>query len=345
MKKKITIRDIAKRANVSVATVSNVINNINKVSDETREKILKIIEELEYQPDFTARSLSNRKSNLIGIILPLIEEDSNQSTLLRDNPFYSEFISGVEYEARKHGYDVLITGIAKNQSCKEWVDKRNLDGLIFLGIYPEILYQEMQKLNIPIVLIDSDKAHSYGFYNISIDDVLGGYIATKHLLSLGHTKIALATGSLEDSNVNFNRYIGYKKALEEHNIDVSDDLIFIDNISFDGGYKLGNEILKSNKNITAIFSVADIVAYGIMKCFHDNKIKIPDDYSIVGFDNLKVGEFVYPPLTTINQNIFQKGIVAVDTIINHIENKEAFNKNIELPIELIVKNSTKKVDI
>lgn len=337
---KITIRDVAKHAGVSVATVSNVLNNINKASEETRQAVLQTIKELDYQPNLTARSLSTKKSNLIGVMIPLVERLS-----ISTNPFYSEFVSGVEYSARQKGYDVLLTGLTKDQSCKEWVNKRNLDTIIFLGICNQPLLEELKSLHVPVVLTDTF-VDSNLFYKIEIDDEYGGYIATKHLIELGHRHIAMIVPEVRYSGVNLMRFKGYKKALAEANIPLNEKLIFSEGIetSWQGGYKLGEQILNSEEEITAVFAVADILAFGLMKYLKQMDKKIPEDYSIVGFDDLEFCNYASPGLTTVRQDIFSKGVAATEAAIGIIEEKDN-NKCTKtvLPLELIIRESTKKI--
>lgn len=341
--KRITIRDVAKYTGVSVATVSNVINGIVKTSDETRENILKAIKDLGYQPNFTAKSLANGKSYLIGIMLPIIEEGDDFSILLKNNPFFSEFISGIEYTSRLNGYDVLITGIEKDKKCKDWIYKRNIDGIILLGMYPMTFFEEIYELRLPMIIIDAYEEYTSMFHRITIDDEHGGYIATKHLLELGHKRIALVTGNINNSGVNYNRYKGYTRALSEAGISYDKNIVFEDHMDFDGGYRIGNKIMELNDNITAVFAVADIVAFGVIRAFKDKGKKVPEDYSIVGFDNIKFCEYMSPGLTTISQNIYEKGIVAAETIINNIEDTNLPHQNIKQPIELIIRESTRRI--
>jgi LacI family transcriptional regulator len=333
MRKGITIRDVAKNAGVSVATVSNVLNNVNKVSEKTKERILKIMEEMDYQPDFTARSLAMKRSKLLGIILPPEEEDSGPNTALQDNPFYSEFISGVEYTARREGYDLLITGVSTENGCKEWVLKRKLDGLILFGISSEKLTDDLE---LPKIIIDSAAEVSTNCLQLGVDDLIGGYLATKHLIELGHPNIALATGKIGTSQVNSRRYHGYQKALQEHNLK---EIIFEKEVSFNGGFRIGEDILKY-REITAVFAVADIMAFGLIKAFRSNGRKVPQDYSVVGFDDLRICEFSTPGLTTIKQNVVDKGMIAAELLIDKIKGGEEVNRNIVLPVELVIRETT-----
>lgn len=343
MKRKVTIRDVAKYAGVSVATVSNVINNIDKASDETREMVLKSIKEIGYQPDFVARCLAKGKSNLIGVMLPITEKGDEPYLLLRDNPFFSEFISGIDFISRKRGYDFLISGIESGQQCKEWVTKRNLDGIIMLGMLPRSFFNEMEEINLPVVLIDAYEEFATRFHRIMADDKNGGYLATKHLISLGHRHIVFVTGSVKQSGVNRERFEGYKKALQEAGITPDPGLIFEDHVTFEGGYQAGKRIMESGGEITAVVTVADVVAFGLINVFRDHGKTVPDDYSVVGFDDIQLCKYVVPRLTTVRQNIFKKGVAAVEAIISDIELPSETSETKILSVELIQRESTKKL--
>lgn len=342
MKKSVTIKDVAKLANVSVATVSNVINNIDKASPETKQKVLKVMKDLDYSPNYTARSLVCKKSGLIGIIFALSDKTPVYKTLMNDNPFYTEYISGIECIARENDYDVLITGIDDEKKCKEWILKRNIDGVIFLGNYSNKIKKELGELQIPFALTDV-----YGQNlicpSIGIDDELGGYIAAKHLIDYGHKKIAFATSPLVPKSVNYYRYEGYKRALAEANIPLDKNMVFEGDICFEGGLNIGNRILKDKNKITAIIAAADVVAFGIIKAINNCGKSVPDHYSLVGFDDIKECLYVTPTLTTIHQDIFQKGILTVKAVLQWIEKGENKNSRVELPLKLVNRESTRKI--
>lgn len=341
MTKRITIKEVAKHAGVSVATVSNVLNNINKASEETKEKVLNAVSELKYQPDYTARSLSMKKSNIIGVILPVINDGDLVSSMLRDNPFYAEFLSGIECNARKHGYDIMISGI-ENDDYRKWILKRNFDGLIFLGIYHEAIFATLGETDMPAVLVDSYENYKNNFYNIGIDDEYGGYIAAKHLIDKGHTKIAVITGDISKSPVNRKRIEGYKRSLSEAKIEFNDERVITTDVSFDGGYNIGKKI--GETDVTAVFAVADIMALGIVKGIIESGKKVPDDISVIGFDDLSIAKYGIIGLTTVKQDIFSKGIKAVEVIIDFIENDKKYEKAIVMPIEIVERETVKNLN-
>jgi len=341
MKKNTTIKDVARYAQVSIATVSNVLNNVDKASEETKRKVMEAVHTLEYHPNVNAQSLVRQKSNLIGLIFPLSKHLPVYKTFMGDNPFYTEYICGVECSARSRGYDVLITGAGDERQCKEWISKRKIDGAIIMGKYPDSIVKELEELQIPFVMTDAHGMYSERQGSVGINDELGGYIATKHLTDLGHKMIAFAAGDLDYiGGVNHQRYQGYQRALEEVGINSHNGLVFIGTVSFDGGYEIGFKIMERLEPITAVVTVADIMAFGILKSFTVAGRRVPEDYSVVGFDDLKECAYVTPGLTTIRQDIFQKGAITAETLINGIEYEKSINSHVELPLTLIIRNST-----
>lgn len=346
MNKRITIKDVAKYANVSSATVSYVINDVKKVSDKTKTRVFEAIKELNYYPDFTAVSLSKKKSNLIGIILPLTKD--SPASVFKNNLYYNEFVSGVEVIARNSKLDTMIAGVANPEECKRWVKSRNLDGLIFLGLFPKSLYNEMKLLNIPIVLIDTYEKHTNLFSHVQVNDELGGYLATKHLIELGHRDIAFIATTLKSSPVDRKRYQGYQSALIEAGIKLNENLIFQNkDITFENGMMVAQEIISYKGELTGIVSVSDILAIGVIKALQQKGKRVPDDYSVVGFDDLTISQFTTPGLTTIRQDSFEKGKSAASLLANLIElsvTEELAvtdHETVTLPVELIVRESTR----
>jgi len=338
--KKVTIRDVAKHAGVSVASVSYVLNNVDKITPETKKRILNAIKELDYKPNMMARGLSNGKSGLIGICLPITEKGDIPGDLLENNPFFSEFISGIEYTTRNKGYDILISGLGKNMRYKDWIQRRMMDGLIILGVYPKNLFEEIKGLDIPIVLSDAYEEYAMDFHRVMINDELGGYIATKHLIDLGHKRIAFVSGSIKNSFINRYRYQGYVKALKEAGIKTDKSLIFEEHVTFNGGYSVGEKMRQSGCNATAVFVAADIMAIGLLKSYIEANYKVPEDLSIIGFDNIKFAQYSIPGLTTVKQDIFMKGRISAEMILNDLEDGKRTNHSVILQPELIIREST-----
>ena len=339
MKKRVTIKDVAREAEVSIATISYVINNKDNLSKETIEKVNNTIRRLNYIPDLSARSLVNKKSTLIGIVIPQTEPGKQ---LMFNNPFYSEFISGVEYTARLNGYHIIISGADADESYLEISKKRNLDGIIILGAYPEEFFSDLKKSSIPIVLIDSYCDDHY-FHSIQINDRYGGYIATRYLIENGHRDIALLTGKIKKDGVSEKRYQGYKDALKEYEIPYRPDYVFEGLVDYDYGLNIADRILNSSRNLTAVFSTADIMAMGLIRRLKVLGVKIPDDMSVIGFDDVYITKLIDPGLTTVKQNIFLKGETSVKLILDCINGKQRGKQEIILPIEIVERDTVKRL--
>lgn len=337
MKKKISIYDIAKYINVSPATVSYVINGVHKVSEETKQKVLAAIEELGYVPDHNARSLSTGKSHLIGLFLPL----DDASIAFLQNPFYVEFIGGLEQGIANYDYDIVI-GYQKNQNnFKDWARSRGLDGIVMLGTYPKNVYEDIKKLNIPVVLTDIYEEYADEFHNVRINDEKGMFLATKHLIEKGHKNIGFV-GARNFSLVDKNRYHGYVKAMKEYNLTIDESNLYDCFATFDDGYAIADNIMK-NKELTAIVCSADIIAIGIMKRYKELGKDLPNDLSIVGFDDISDAKYIYPGITTIRQDIGQKGKMAARIIVDNLENEVNTKTVITLEPILIERESVKSI--
>ncbi|MTH53047.1 LacI family DNA-binding transcriptional regulator [Bacillus mangrovi] len=339
MKRKVTIKDVARHAGVSSASVSYVLNGKNKVSASTKEKIKRAIDELQYMPDLTAISLSKKQSKLIGLLKIL----SHDSTLpvFQNNLYYNEFISGVESVARGHGYDILLAGISSADECSQWVQRRNLDGLIVMNASGPVAEELAKDIAIPMVLVDGYDIQAESCHKLNIDDERGGYLATNHLLSLGHTVIAMAVGAAADSPVDEQRIKGYKKALSEYGVPFKAGLIFESGDStLESSLHTGRMILESGEPVTAIFATSDALCLGIMRVFASAGRRVPEDLSITGFDDLNVSQYLTPSLTTISQDILKKGTKTAEMIFSALF---GCGKEIQaevLPVELAVREST-----
>lgn len=339
--KRTTIKDVARMAGVSPAVVSYIINGREgKASEDTIERVKQAIKELNYIPNLSARSLVNNKSKLIGVIIPQTED---YKQMLLQNPFYSEIVSGIESKARERGYHIILSGVDKGESYCDTSIQRNLDGAIIMGIYEENFYDELKLAKIPIVLIDSYIKHKF-FYSIGIDDEYGGYMATKYLINCGHKNIAMVTGNIRKEGVNEKRFLGYKKALKEAKIPYNHDFVFEKSVSYEYGHEAG-ALISNISDITAVFATADLMAFGVIKGILESGKKVPDDISVIGFDNISVSKIFIPPLTTVSQDITLKGITAAEVLINAIEKNEDYEvKETLLPLGIIERTTVKKIN-
>lgn len=340
MMKKATIKDVAREVGVSTATVSYVLNGkSDKVSPETIERINQAIERLNYIPDYSARSLVKNQSRLIGVVIPQTEAHRQ---LILENPFYSEVISGIESKLREHGYHLIMSGVDKGGSYLDLSIQRNLDGAIIMGIYQESFYEDLKKIKIPIVLIDSYVNDHY-FKNIGIDDEYGGYLATQYLIGKGHTNIGLVTGEIRRDGVIEKRFLGYKKAMREANLFYNPDYVFEGSMSYEHGMKMGQLIAQKFPEITAVFATADMVAFGVIKSLMDEGKKVPEDVSVIGFDDISFSRMFYPSLTTVKQDIAGKGAMAGEQLLNLIQNGSAGESmEVTIPVRIVERESVRQ---
>lgn len=341
MIKKITIKDVAKQSGVSTAAVSYVLNGkLDKVSEETARIVKEAVKQLNYVPDFSARSLVKNKSMLIGVIIPQTEE--NREVVL-GNPFYNDLISSVEAKARENGYHILLARVEKGRGCLDMSIQRNLDGAIILGAYEENYCGELNKIMMPVVFLDS-YVNNDNFYMIGIDDVYGGYIATKHLISKGHSDIAFAAGTIKKQGVMEKRFLGYRKALDEAGIPFRQEYIYDNAVSYDCGFESGRRIVQSKQQITAVFATADVIAFGVINGIKACGKQVPEDYSVIGFDDLSITKMFTPQLTTVKQDIAQKGMIAAELLIDILEGRNTKGiKEIMLSLHIIERETVREL--
>lgn len=337
---KITIKEIADLAGVSIATVSNVLNNKGRVSEETRQLVLEMVKKYNYTPNLSARSLKSNQSHLISVILPHLRRGE-----LEDSPFFWQIISAIEQGAHGEKFHIILTGTPDKEDL-DFVQGRNLDGVIAIGVNEDHdLFSKLHNRNIPCVFIDSHIT-SKPVYQVNSNDKLGGYLGTKYLASLNHEKIILVSGikgNIEESKgVYYQRWLGYKQALEELGIDYDPSLVIGGEGTATGGYHAAQEILEKITEKTAVFALSDIAAMGLVRGLTELGVFVPDQVSIMGYDDIFHASFMFPSLTTIRQNIYLKGQQAINLLLQQIKGKEVTNKQIMLPVELVIRNSTRK---
>lgn len=334
-----TLKDVALKAGVSSAAVSYALNGKRRISEDTMRRIQAAVEELDYVPDLNARGLSTRDSKLIGVVVPKTETGD---TLMFQNSFYGEILGSIEYCARQRGYHILVSATDANESYLTLAKQRNLDGIIVIGMYPSEFYRQMKKTNIAIVLIDSYCNDRY-YHNIRIDDAYGSYLATSHLLGKNHRDIAFFCGQIKQNGVMKKRLLGYRQALEEFGIPYRPEYVFEGMIDYNSGVVSAGRLMASGIPATAVVAAADILAIGATKGFFEAGRTVPDDYSIVGFDDVEVARYMTPGLTTVRQLIPLKGRKAVELLLNNIENPDLPKQEEILPLELVERGSVREL--
>ncbi|SHH00527.1 LacI family DNA-binding transcriptional regulator [Tepidibacter thalassicus] len=331
----VTIKDVAKKAGVSISTVSRVINNSKPVSNEIRQRVLKIIKETGYVPNPLARSLVTKKSQLIGVIVPDISDF-----------FMGELLNGIEEVGKIYDYDILLcNSYGEPDEELKYINllrSKQVAGIIFVSWKIEEKHvQAIKNGNIPAVYI-SKNAREFDVYSVSIDNFEAAYEMTKYLIENGHKKIAFIKSSVQDSIMDSDRFKGYKKALEESNMQLDESLIKEGDATSESGYYLMNEIFEIKNIPDAVFATNDEVAVGVINCILDNGYKVPEDISVAGFNDIKLASIYRPSITTIKQPIYDMGAVSIRMIVKMINEEEIVDKNIYLPYKLIERQSVSK---
>lgn len=339
-KQPLTIRDIAQIAGVSHMTVSRVLNGNKNVSKVTQEKIQKIIDEYDYIPNDSARNLKLNDTKSIGVF-------SNNI----NNPFLSKMVQAIELKLQKFDYSVFLTIITANENLVVSVNKqikaKKLNGLIFIGGYSTFNQEDFKSFDIPVVFTTinpgkvGEKNKSSSVY---INDRKSSFLAVDYLCKLGHKKIGIIASGKGKRSIGKDRLDGYFDALEFNNLKIDSDLIKMagDSSSIEEAYLLTKSLIREKKQISAIFAITDMFAIGVLRALADEKIKVPEEISVVGFDGIELGEFTVPRLTTIQQPIEEMAEESVKIIIDMIEN-ESIGKDVEFETFLKQRNSCKEV--
>lgn len=307
-----TIKDVAKRAGVSIATVSRVLNNLPGYSDETRQIVMKAVEETGYQPNAIARGLINKRTQTIGVLLPSVSSS-----------FSSELLHGIEQYANDSNYSVVIcnTGDDGNRTLKylQVLREKQVDGVIFASeALKDEYYQAIQSMGIPTTLVSSHSDRKSVPY-VKVDDFKASYDAVSYLIGKGHTRIAMIAGTKEDRIAGVPRVNGYLQALQDRGLTFREQDLVHGDFKFESGQSAMEELHRQSSGITAVFAASDEMAIGALSYAATHGIRIPDDISLIGYDDLKLAEMVVPSLTTIHQPLSDMGALACQKLISMIE--------------------------
>ncbi|HBM81185.1 MAG TPA: LacI family transcriptional regulator [Clostridiaceae bacterium] len=336
--KAVTIRDVAKKAGVSVGTVSRAFNNYSDISQNTRANILAIAEQIGYKPNISSKDLNSGKSFRLAV---LIEDYDNQGML---NPIVFETLMSFKNTATKHGYETILlsttTDMQKSQDLHKLFKEKNLDGAFIMGIkMSDEYYKQLINIEYPCVLFDINIRNPKTCC-VGVDNTKGAFLAVEHLIKLGHRKIAFINGHKE-AFVSYERLDGYYLALNRYGINIDEKLIIHSDFSGKGGRLSVEKLIDSGKDFTAIFCASDLMATGAMEALEESGYSIPDDISVVGFDDITLARYTNPKLTTIRQDRERIGESAANALINLI-NGQCFERILVSP-ELIIRESTKKI--
>lgn len=312
------LKTIAKLAGVSTATVSYVINgNFHKVSQETIDKVQKIIEETNYKPNATARSLASKKSKIIGVVVSNIDDDDNFAR----NPHYAQLMALLENYIRNHGYYMMLRCVSHCRDIIPIFSSWNVDGMIFFGTLLGDVVDMKENIKVPTVFIDA-YLENMDFANVGVNDYLGGYLSGRYLLEKGHREIAVMGIGFQYYGVMGQRFRGFCKACEEYGVTLEEDHIFQEKTNYPGGIQMGKRIAASPIPFTAVAAMADIAAIGIMEGLRLGGKRVPEDVSVIGFDNLTECQYTYPKLTTVAQNTTKKAEQVADLLLAMIRGEQ-----------------------
>ena len=325
-----TMKDIARLAQVSTSTVSHVINGSRFVSDEIREKVMRIVVELNYTPSYIARSLKVKATKTIGLLVTAT-----------NNPFFSEVMAGVEQYCQKNQYNLIIAttgGDAKRlQQNLQTLIHKQVDGVLLMCGDSRFQADMELAVSLPLVVMD------WWFTELNADKILenserGGYLATKSMVDVGHQKIGIITGNLRKS-VAKNRLQGYKKALSEANIVLNPDWIVESHFDFEGGIVGAQKLLALSDRPTAIFCCSDTIAIGAYQAIQNQGLRIPQDISIMGYDDIELARYLFPSLSTISQPKAELGKLAVETLLQRIQEPNENYRTLVLEPTCILRES------
>jgi DNA-binding LacI/PurR family transcriptional regulator len=330
----VRLKDIAQVAGVSIMTVSKALRDEPDVSAATKSKIKHLAQQAGYVPDSSAQGLRTKTTKLFGLVIPA-----------PTNPVYARIIFAIEERAHELGYDLLIAHTLNKPEREELALRRFLsrrvDGLFITPVYrfeaEARIYQEITARKIPTILLGPPAPFCKTFPGIEIEEVVASYNATKHLLQLGHKKIAYLTGPPATPWAH-ERFEGYRRALREAGIEVDDRMVFAAGNTIEDGIKATLQMLNEGCHPTAVQAVSDLVAIGCAETLLAQGLKIPADISLVGFGNILLAEFYRVPLTTMRQPKFRLGIAAMEAMMSLLRGEQIQTKR--LGAEIVERKST-----
>lgn len=341
----ITIKDIARICGVGVSTVSRAINNHPDINPDTRRQIQDVIEQYGYIPNNSARNLKRTESNAVAILIKGIT-----------NPLFNRMVKVFDEKLKRNKLSMILQQVNYTEDevaiALELIKEKRLKGIIFLGsnyYHPE---GAMEKINVPFVLSTvgaiSEDEDSTRYSHVAVDDMRESYKATEYLIEMGHHRIALISAEEYDSSVGRLRLEGYSKALHDHGFEVDRKLICpvsddMEHYSMENGYLTTKRLLDSGEPFTAVFAMSDIMAVGVYRALREAGLRIPEDVSVIGFDGIEMGDYLYPKLTTLAQPVEQLALATFELLRDLID-EQCENKNLIFEGQLIEKESVKKLE-
>lgn len=342
--KTITIKDIAKKCGVGISTVSRAINNHPEINEETKNMIMKVIKESNFTPNKSARNLKLLDSKTIAVLIKGI-----------DNPFFQSMIKVLEEEIQREKYTFILHRVDSNQNeidvALELIKEKRLKGIVFLGGFFSHQEEKLKEITVPFVLSTiaiTENVDKALYSSVSVNDVNESKKVVDLLYEYGHTKIAILASDSNDMSISKLRIEGYRNGLISNKIPINENLIryTLDNYNsytMENGYDLMKELLESEEEFTAIYAISDSMAIGACKAILESGKKIPDDYSVVGFDGLDITYYYNPSITTIRQPVEEMAKETTKILFDLI-NKETKNQHKVFEGELIIRESISRLN-
>lgn len=336
-KTRVSIKDIAKAAGVSHSTVSRSLSDSPLVKPETKVRIQRLAREMGYTPDDWARSLVMGHTRTVGVVVTTIAD-----------PFIAQVVQGIESTAYEHGYSVILASSNSDPSREiaavEMLRSKRVDSVIVTSSRVGALYQEhLERIGVPVVLLNNHSEQSGRYlFSVTVDNHHGGYIATQHLIELGHRRIAYITGPSNHSS-NTGRLAGYHQALTEAGLEFDPALVVSGNGRVEGGEQAWQVLPPIPERLTAVFCYNDMTAIGLLRAARQHQIRVPQDLAVVGFDDIPFASLVHPPLTTIAQPQFEMGQQAMQMALDLMQRQTLADgqaSDISIKGQLIVRESS-----
>lgn len=330
----VRLKDIAEQAGVSVMTVSKSLRGAADISAETKSRIRLLAQKMGYMPDSMAQGLRNRSTRLLGLVLSTVA-----------NPIFARTVSAIEEGAHELGFDLILAHSLntpeREEVCIRRLLSRRVDGIFIFPVYrlapTAAIYQELWERKVPAVILGQRAPFCEQFYNVETDDVMGSYLMTRHLLELGHRKIAFLAGT-SGSPWAQERLEGYWRALRESGIEPDDRLVFAAGATMEEGEKAAIQMINESASMTAVQAANDLVAMGAASVFLNQGIKIPEDLSLAGFGNILMSQHFRVPLSTVRQPKLRLGVAAIDAMQRLRRGENPDPKR--LPAEIVIRAST-----
>lgn len=341
-----TIKDIAKVCGVGVSTVSRAINNHPDINPETKKMIMATIKKHGYIPNNSARNLKRTDAKTIAVLVKGIT-----------NPFFSDMIKIMEREIQRKKYTLVLHHVEFNEDevdvALELIKEKRLRGIVFLGGYFYHAEEKLAKIPVPFVLSTTgcvpENMNRRSYSSVSVDDEKESCKMVSRLIESGHTRIAILCAQTEDVSIGLLRLQGYKRALGEHGLTVDEELIYpmkkeIESYSMQNGYVLMQELLASGVDFTAVYAISDVVAIGACRAIVEAGKRIPEDYSVAGFDGIEMGDYYIPTLTTVKQPVEEMAYETIALLFDILAKRREHQHKV-FEGRLMVKESTRPVSI